>query len=113
LVTFLNSPLLGAFSTGDKSYNVEGGHIYWMNKLAVMGILGFIFFIQIYYRNISFYIKTIANQEFKLYYLLSVVSFITYGLIKNIGGREAYFMLFFILPSMQFLPLLKTKKNEK
>jgi len=113
ITAFLNSPFFGASFKGNEAYNIEGGHLYWMNKIAVMGIIGFIIFVQIFYKNISYYLKTIDNSEFKLFYLLSVSSILIYGLIKNIAGREAYFTLFFILPSMQYLPLLKKQKNEQ
>ena len=39
---FSENPIFG-YSWGDLSkYNAEGGHIYWMNKLTVLGIFGFI-----------------------------------------------------------------------
>lgn len=102
LTTFIQSPILGDFYEHQKIYSGDGAHLYWMNKLATLGVIGFIIFFQLYYRNIKSQMRDISNIEFKLFYLLSIGSIIVYGLIKNIAGRETFFMLFFILPNLQY-----------
>ncbi|HRR19654.1 MAG TPA: hypothetical protein P5332_11465 [Ignavibacteriales bacterium] len=102
LTTFIQSPILGDFYEHQKIYSGAGGHLYWMNKLATLGVIGFIIFLQLYYLNIKSQLRDISNIEFKLFYLLSIGSIIVYGLIKNIAGRETFFMLFFILPNLQY-----------
>ena len=75
-----------------------------MNKLTIYGIIGFIPYLAIYYyqikRNIKYY-----DSEYTFYYLMSVASIIVLGFFKNLAGRELFYMLFFILPSLYFLPL--------
>jgi len=110
LSAFLSSPLFGTFFRGGNNYIGEGAHLYWMNRITIMGLFGFYIFIQIFYKNIKFVLRTYKDKEFKFIYLLSIATFFSYGLIKNIAGREAYFLLFFILPGLQYLPLLKGKR---
>jgi hypothetical protein len=79
-----------------------------MNNLTVYGILGFIPFILIFY----FYIKKSINEfdtEFAFYFLLSVFSGIGLGLMKSLFGLAFWCMLFFIIPSLYYLPLLKNQ----
>lgn len=108
---FIAAPLLG-----DASYNSSfaqniavGGHLYWMNKLTIWGIGGFLFFMfvlsQIYKS-----IRSLFDDHFGFYYFLSVVAFILLGLMKNIAGREPFLMLIVVIPGLYFLPLLEQKK---
>jgi hypothetical protein len=106
---FKANPLTG-FNNSNSTLHIEpGGHLYWMNKLTVYGILGFIPFILIFY----FYIRRVIKQfdpEFTFYFLLSVFSGIGLGLMKNLAGTDFWYMFFFIIPSMYYLPLLKKKR---
>ena len=113
LNSFSQSPIFGVSFRKDALYDQAGGHLFWMNRIAVIGIFGIFFYIQIYIRNISFVLKNIFNSTFKVYYLLSIFSILGLGLIKNLAGRETWFMLFFILPGLYYLPLAskKSRKN--
>lgn len=103
---FLTNPLLGIFNS-DSTLNIEdGGHLYWMNKLTVYGLLGFIPFALAFY----FFVKNalkIMDTEFSFYFLLSIGSGVVLGLMKSLAGREFWYMFFFVLPGLYWLPLLK------
>ncbi len=112
--TFTKSPVLGCFYSGgtdNHGYLGEGAHLYWMNKLTTTGLLGFIFFIII----IINYIKTAVSsipEKIKYYFLMALFSFIFYGLIKAISGRDAWYCFFIVLPGLTYLPLLGQKKRK-
>lgn len=104
LKTFLAAPLLG-----DASYNSpyteeigSGGHLYWMSRLALWGIFGFIGYLFIL-RQIFKPVLRIFDNEFRFYYYLSLGSTIVLGLLKNIAGREPYIMLLIIIPGLYLL----------
>jgi hypothetical protein len=107
---FIANPL-GGDASYFSSYDIEeGGHLYWMNKLAIWGIIGFFFFIYILYilfKNII----SVFDYEFKYYYHLSLMAFIGLGLTKNISGREPWLLLILIIPGLYFLH--KYQKIEK
>lgn len=105
---FKEDPLLGFFHSGSGMDISSGAHLYWMNKLTVYGILGFIPFVLIFY----FYIRRTIRQfdnEFSFYFSLSVFAAIGLGLMKSLMGQEFWAMFFFVLPSLYYLPLLKKK----
>ena len=113
--TFQKSPVMGCYFDSDKNgngYQELGGHLYWMNKLTTTGIVGLVFFVLIFYFHIKMNLRYF-NSNFKFFYLLSVVSFLSYGLFKNMGGRESWFTFFIILPGMYYLPLLKKVNKEE
>ena len=90
--TFKESPILGCYFQSDKTgygYKALGGHLHWMNKLTVTGIIGFLLFIII---PVSFIRKNMRyyNQEYKFYYLLSSLSILAYGFLKAIAGFETW-----------------------
>lgn len=109
---FLTNPLLGIFNS-DSTLNIEGGgHLYWMNKLTVYGLLGFIPFALAFY----FFVKNalkIMDTEFSFYFLLSIGSGVVLGFMKSLAGREFWYMFFFILPGLYWLPLLKKESKNK
>jgi hypothetical protein len=110
---FMRSPLLGCYFFSDKNgnnYNLEGAHLYWMNKLTITGILGLLLFFFIPYNFIKNNIRQF-DTRYKLYYLLAALSIISYGFIKAVGGRETWYSFFIILPGLYYLPLLKKKDN--
>lgn len=111
--TFIKSPLLGCYFFSDKSGredNYEGGHLYWMNKLTVTGIIGLIFFLWIPFKFIKENLRYF-NSSYKFYYSIASLSILCYGLIKVIGGRETWYAFFIILPGLYYLPLLKKGKD--
>ncbi len=110
LIAFLNSPFLGSSYKGGEFYIGAGAHLHWMNRLTIWGIFGFTIFIQIFIKNIKHTVKFIQNNEFLFHYFLSIGSIIAYGLIKTIAGRETWFVFFFIIPGLYYLPLMKDRK---
>jgi len=110
LRSFTANPLLGHFHTNISTNILGGAHLYWMSKLTIYGFIGFVPFILIFYyhirRNLKYY-----DPEYTFYYLMSVLSIIMLGLVKNLAGRELFYMLFFVLPSLYFLPLVVTRKS--
>lgn len=110
--TFLKSPLLGCYFISDKygnGYQNEGGHLYWMNKLTVTGIIGLCFFLFILYKFIKNNLKYF-NSTYKFYYILASFAILSYGLMKNIALTEPWYALFIILPGLYYLPLLRKKQ---
>lgn len=107
---FAANPLLGDASDYSKFDTLPGGHLYFMNKLTLLGLPVFLFFMYVLfslYTNISKYFDT----EFKYYYNLSVLTFILFGLTKNTGSREMWFFLIVIIPGLFFLNKRKYLKK--
>lgn len=105
---FLATPFLGHYTSPEITDIGPGGHLYWMNKLTIFGILGFVPFLLIHYIFIRSSLRYV-NKEYLFYYLISVVSIIILGLFKNLAGREMWFVYFVILPGFFNLPLLKNR----
>ena len=53
------------------------------------------------------------DDEYKFYYMLSILSVITLGLMKAIMGRELWYTFFIILPGMNYLQYLKQPQIKK
>ena len=108
---FKENPLFGFYNSDSKLDIGAGGHLYWMNKLTVFGIFGFIVFALIFYFH---YRENIIqfDREFLFYFVLSALSVIALGLMKNLSGREFWYMYFFIIPGMYYLPLQKNKNSD-
>ncbi len=108
---FLRNPVFG-HSVGGAGYKnwFGGAHLYWMNKLAVYGLLGTIPFLIIIYKSIKMNLR-FFNNEFVYYFLLSMFSIIALGAMKLLVGRELWYTFFIILPGMYYLPLLKKTKT--
>jgi hypothetical protein len=107
----INSPVLG--NTSYRSHlNIESGaHLYWMNRLALWGIPGFLFFIFMLYK-IYRSISSLFDANYSFYYFLSVMAFVFLGLIKAIGGSEPWLILIVVIPGLYFLPLLEESKKD-
>jgi hypothetical protein len=87
----------------------EGGHLYWMSRLALWGIIGFLGYLTLL-KNIFKPIVSLFDPVFRYYYMLSLFSVIVLGLLKNIAGREPYAFLLIVIPGFYFLPLLKKRR---
>ena len=110
LEAFSRNPFFGYYAASDHSKTiVRGAHLFWMSRLAILGIFGIIPILLIHISYIKTAIKHF-NKDFTFYFLLSVFAILSYGLIKNIAGRETWLTYFVILPGMYFLPLLKKRK---
>jgi hypothetical protein len=113
LETFVKAPLLGCYFFSDKSgngYDAVGAHLHWMNKLTITGIIGIIFFLFIPYNFIKNNSR-LFSQGYRFYYILASLSILSYGLIKQLGGRDTWYAFFIILPGLYYLPLL-SKRND-
>ena len=93
LSVFFNHPLFGNPSLP------SGGHNYFLNWLAKVGILGFLpFFLLIknQYKIVSSYISTSAKKS----YSIILFGFVLLGLIKNMSGTEYWNYLFVYYPAI-------------
>lgn len=102
-------PLLGDASYESHLDIAGGAHIYWMNRLTLWGIPGFLFFIFVIYKLYK-YIGSLFIKSYRFYYFLSIVAYILLGLVKSVGGREPWLMLIVIIPGIYYLPLLDKKQ---
>ncbi|MDX1652431.1 MAG: hypothetical protein R3277_08065 [Brumimicrobium sp.] len=102
LSSLAENPLLGTLASYKTSYQEEGAHLYFMNRLAIWGIPVFLFFLYVLFSPIL-RIRNFLDNRFKYYYFLSVLAFIMYGLTKNIAGREPFIILFIIVPGTYYL----------
>jgi hypothetical protein len=110
LDAFIANPIFGNASNINGINIDSGAHLYWMNRLAVWGLFGFIFVAIIHYKYITKTLK-LFDSGFKFIYLLSIGSIILYGIFKNLGGRDSWFAYFLIVPGLYYLPLLKKEKK--
>jgi hypothetical protein len=108
--SFQANPFFGHFVSSRKSFTdiSAGAHLFWMNKLAVYGLLGTIPFLFIIYRYIKINLRYF-DKEFALYFLLSLFSIIVLGSMKTLGGRDFWYTYFIVVPGFYYLRLLKKK----
>ncbi len=102
------SPLLGAASDSRRFISYPRGawtHLYWMYRLALWGVPGFLFFVFVLFQIVKA-VAFVFDTQSKFYYLLCVGAFVLLGLMKNIAGREPFLMLLVIIPGLYFQPLL-------
>lgn len=108
LNAFLNHPVLGHLSFKGAINIGEGAHLFWFYKLAAFGIVFFILYIRIFFNHFLFTIE-VFSERVRFYYILSLISIIILGVIKNLAGRELWYFYFFILQGTYYLPLLNKK----
>jgi hypothetical protein len=111
LKAFVANPLLGHFIYGHTNDISLGAHLYWMNKLAVYGLLGAIPSFYIIYNFIKGSMKYF-DKEFIFYFLLSTFSIVVLGLMKALMGREIWYAFFILVPGLFYLPILKKRDNQ-
>jgi hypothetical protein len=109
---FIADPVLGNSSYGSPFDVAAGGHLYWMNKLTMWGIPGFIFFLFVLFQLYK-KIRSLFDDSFGFYYFLSISAFIFLGLIKNISGREPFLILIIVIPGLYFSSFYKKEKKLK
>ena len=107
---FRVKPFFGHLIEENDSKIGAGAHLYFMYRLTAFGILNFVFFIGIFIKHIKYNMK-IFSQGFSFYFLLSALSIIILGLMKNLAGRELWYMYFFIIPGLYYLPVLTHGKS--
>lgn len=111
LRTFSEHPIMGCFFMQKSPTYIEAsGHLHWMNKLVVTGVLGIVFFVPIVIQFIKQQLQIIKGN-YQFYFILSIISILLYGFLKTIAGREAWYMFFVILPGIYYLPLLNKKDD--
>lgn len=113
--TFMRNPFFGCYFFSDETgrgYQGEGAHLHWMNKLTIMGIIGFIIFSLIIFKFIQSNLKNF-KLPYKYYYILGSLSIISYGILKTIAGIETWITLFIILPGVYYLTFLNIKTENK
>lgn len=107
----LSSPLLGDASY-DSPYNIKHTveHLYWLGRLASWGLLGFLIFVFLLYNILTKIIK-LLDSDFRYYYFLSVLAFISLGMMKNISGREPWLFILLIIPGLGILHKMQKTAN--
>lgn len=109
---FIERPIGGCYYFTNEfknNYDVMGVHLHWMNKLTVTGIMGFIFFALILNTYMRQIIKKM-DKDYRYFFLLATFSILSYGFLKTLIGRHAWYMFFVIIPGINYLPLLFNKK---
>jgi len=104
---FKANPLFGTYFNQNSTYGRLGeGHLFLMNKLTVIGLVGFILWALPFF---VFYKKISQNfsKDFKYFFIIGFLAIILYGLVKVVIVRQAWMLVFVILPGMYYLPLLK------
>jgi hypothetical protein len=99
---FIAQPLLGDASYQSKYSTIAGGHLFLMNRLTIWGLPAFGFFVYIIYAIFKAASKYF-DPTFRYYYIISIIALIGFGLTKNVSGREIWFMLIVIIPSLYMI----------
>ena len=86
------------------------GHNYWLDWMSLFGILGLFPWAIIIINQINNNL-TIFDDDYGLYYILSMVAFITFGMFNNIGGSHLITFAFFIIPGLNFLKYIKNNNG--
>lgn len=87
-----------------------GGHSSIIDRMGVMGLIGFIPYIMIFISNASAWINRM-NKYSRKYYLFSFLSVIVLLYTKGIFGQEGYLFFMVLLPIFSLLPYIKLSKN--
>ncbi len=93
-------------------FNAETGHLYWMFKLSMMGVVNLIFFMYIFYSFLQEQTRHI-NKDYLYYFFVAVISVLLYGIPKVTGGREVWYFIFVVAPGLYYLPLLNENYMNK
>ncbi len=90
---FLKRPLTGS----PNEIPPEAYHLHWLYLLGATGILGFgsllLLLVKAFKNNLK-----VLNEEYRLFYIISLSTFITMGLLKVITGWFMYLSIFIIVP---------------
>lgn len=98
LKAFASNPLFG---TG---YEVNS-HIFWLNRLAQVGLFGTVPLVLILYHHLKLCLRRCDNY-YRFYILVSFLLFMVSGFMKNIVGDMFYYLLL-LVPGMYYLRYLK------
>lgn len=93
---------------GDASYNSpydfelrQGGHLYFMSRLTLWGILGFVVFVYLLFRIINTVYKNL-DYDIRFYYVIAIFGVVLFGLTKNLIPKEIYLYLIFVIPGLYY-----------
>ncbi|NLN83927.1 MAG: hypothetical protein GX138_06135 [Firmicutes bacterium] len=92
--SFLSNPLTGGGMTSE--------HVAWLDMLSLYGLLGFLPWLYLVYKNFRFNIRFVP-QSYSGYYMLCVIAFVAMGFLKNTGGAHVYIFWFLIAPGSAFI----------
>lgn len=97
MTEFFSNPLIG-------SNNPVGGHAALLDRLATLGIIGFIPLVMLFYSfTKSLYANLPKNRHF--YFLLGLIAALIMLAVKSSMSWALFFVLFFLLPGLlMFLP---------
>ena len=107
--TFRQNPLMGS-----SFYKDAGGHAYFVDKLAYLGLLGTLPLFLFFYFQLSSIYK-LLSKTVRFYYLTGLLLFFSLGFSKNIGDFDYWFFLFFLLPCFCFFTfdsLVRSKSQQ-
>lgn len=91
------------FGSGESS-----GHAYWIDRLALIGIIGFLFYANIFVKSYKFNSNFFSHSI--SYYQLIYFIIIIFGVIKNMSSFEIWFTPLFFAPCILWLENSKSKK---
>lgn len=94
LEQFAKHPLFGAGTPGNP-------HLFWLNQLAHFGLVGFFPLAWLLVTLLSYMRR--FDDEFKFYYLLSVLAYVVLLMVKASGGYHFLLAVFFIAPGSYYL----------
>lgn len=98
--TFINNPLFG------NARGNNGGHNFFLDHLAKMGLIGMTpFFIYMYRRFRMAYV--FLSKEQRTVYLICIIGFLILGFLKGMNGIDFWTYMFVYIPCM-----LKLSDNE-
>lgn len=75
------------------------GHVFWLDRLSLFGILGIIPWILFILAISKMVIKKI-DKKYYTYYIISLILYIGIGFMKNSGHKLVIFFVFFVVPSI-------------
>lgn len=102
---FLANPLIG---TGE-----QGGHAYWLDRLAMFGLIGWFPVLLIFYQQVKLQKRTLLKVHYP-YFVVSVYAIILLGVLKgNIVSQQTMLVLFFIVPGIFLLEKNLNSKSMK
>lgn len=104
--TFYENPFIGS-----PFFKDAGGHAYFVDKLAYLGLIGTIpLFLFFYFQLKLIYLQLIPKVQF--YYLTGIILFVFLSFSKNIGDFDYWLFLFILLPCFSLFNFeLVFKKN--
>ncbi len=86
------------------------GHVYWLDLFSIFGVFVLISYTSIFFFFIRYALK-ILPDNYKYYYLISIIFFIANGFVKNSGGYIVFYSVFLIMPGFGVVEKYKTNNK--